>query len=155
MNDRPDPDRPNLLVRLESITLDLAYFMGTAAVARIGYGTPAYTAFGLGKQQARQHRHSTILSLSGKELLAAEERGECIWRRQPSTPYKMPRVCNLQTALCCTPFAGNLRLSSPFVRHLRPTPAESFCELCTDTFCLSKLDQAATAHRIAATDQQQ
>lgn len=155
MNDRPASDHPNLLVRLESITLAVASFIGTAAIARIGYGTPAYTAFGLGKRQARQHQHSIILSLRGKDLLAAEERGECVWRMQLSITCRKPGVCNLQTAICCTPFAGNLQPSSPISQHLQPTSARSFCGLCTDTFCLTKLDHPAITHRIAATDQQQ
>lgn len=75
MNESPVPNQPNILTQLENATLEVARCLGITAVARIGYGTPVYTAFGLGKRQASQHQHRAILCLSGKEVLAAQANG--------------------------------------------------------------------------------
>ena len=76
MSDSPSPDKSTLLAQLESATLAVARILGVAAISRIGYGTPAYTAFGLGKAQVRHHAHRQLLSLSGRELLIAQDRGQ-------------------------------------------------------------------------------
>ena len=46
MIDSPAPGPHNSLAQLESATLAVAGVLGIPAIARIGYGTPAYTAFG-------------------------------------------------------------------------------------------------------------
>ena len=82
MIDSPAPGPHNSLAQLESATLAVAGVLGIPAIARIGYGTPAYTAFGLGKRQAKQHPYFAILCLSGKELLAAQQKGQFVCRNE-------------------------------------------------------------------------
>jgi len=62
----PTPDARSSA--LESATLEIARSLGTSAQRRIGFGTPVHVAFGLTRQQAKNHDDAKLLLLKGEAL---------------------------------------------------------------------------------------
>lgn len=53
---------------LEDATMQVAKALGTAAQRRIGFGTPVHVAFGLSRQQAKNHPQAKLLLTKGDDL---------------------------------------------------------------------------------------
>ena len=53
---------------LEAATLEIAKQLNSVAQRRIGFGTPVHVAFGLTRQQAKNHAQASLLLVKGDAL---------------------------------------------------------------------------------------
>ena len=62
------PTQDERVRALEAATLEMARRLNSSAQRRIGFGTPVHVAFGLTRQQAKNHEQASLLLMKGDVL---------------------------------------------------------------------------------------